>query len=80
MAMAYKCDRCGKLFEKDKNYGKYQRAAFQFKIWRIPDDPQFKIWRIKDGSRLPEVTLDLCESCQYKLFNFVHNLPLEEIV
>jgi len=69
MAMAYKCDRCGKLFEKDKNYGKYQKAAFQFKIWRI-----------QDGSRLPDVTLDLCESCQYKLFNFVHNLPLEEIV
>ena len=69
MAVAYKCDRCGKLFEKDKNYGKYQKSAFQFKIWYIPD-----------GSRLPDVTLDLCESCQYKLFNFVHNLPLGDDV
>lgn len=66
MAKAYKCDRCGKLYEK--------------KIFKDPELRVER--KICDQTCIPPefyLRMDLCNECQMEIENFVWSKHCEEI-
>lgn len=60
MSMAMKCDRCGKLFEKNKGLN---ASEFDQDWWRYSIR--------KDNHPYEETKIDLCESCQRALDDWI---------
>lgn len=59
MAIAYKCDRCGKLYEVN--------------IITHDNEPRFSVERIIKNGSVPRKPIDLCGKCQIALDFFLAN-------
>lgn len=72
MAMAKKCDRCGKLYEHYPKSNKSQNNAISVTLRKIQRDDLGGI-----ANTIQNSVIDLCKECMDEFEKFMKNHPLE---
>lgn len=72
MAMAKKCDRCGKLYEHYPKSNKSQSNAISVTLRKIQRDDLGGI-----ANTIQNSVIDLCQECMDEFEKFMKNHPLE---